>query len=388
MNKIYNKSQVLGGAALAAFVLAVVLMVSGMANTVNEIRETAISRAPEAILASAGLDEGEVVSLPVSYYDQKADDCVNAYEFKNRDALSRRQFEWTRCDYQAKGLEQGLVDYYLSEDYLPVALSGGRMVTNKGVNSDAFERWFSAVDGKSASYPGMLQMKYDATMAEFSFYNESFYPLDEVQNELSDLTRDAHNHLFTMNFSVPFTALADGNEAFEIEADDDTWVYVGDKLVIDMGGVHNAIVGKFMINEDGEVYSGVQDEDLAFSGVSVPAGESAIVRIFHADRDSADSRFNMKFIGMNLATEKSEFASNDEEEGVQIAYDPSDPTYQAPLGVTSVVQPDTVKGFILIATIEGVFVVIFAVLMAVSLRFIVKAYRENKEKRDRMDLQG
>ena len=96
----------------------------------------------------------------------------------------------------------------------------------------------------------------------------------------------------------------------------------------------------------------------------------------------------MKISGMNLAIEESKLASGDNEEGVQIAYDPSDPTYQAPLGVTSVVQPDTVKGFILIATVEGVFVVIFAVLMAVSLRFIVKAYREDKEKKDRIDMQG
>ena len=88
----------------------------------------------------------------------------------------------------------------------------------------------------------------------------------------------------------------------------------------------------------------------------------------------------MKFVGMNLAVEDSKFAKRGEEGAVQIAYDPSDPTYMAPLGATSVVQPDAVKGLMAAATVEGVFVVVFAMLAAVSLRFMVKAKREKKEK--------
>lgn len=380
MKKVYKKSQILGAVALVAFAVATVVMVVGMSRTIDEVKDSAISREPDAILASAGLDENKIVSLPVLYYDQKADECVNIYDLGMKDALSARQFEWTSCEYYNKGVEQGLVDYYLDEDFLPVALDGGESVANRGVKKEGFQKWFNAVDGQSVSYPGLLQMEYDSEQAEFYFYNSEFYPLDEVGNELADSTRDSHNHLFTMDFAVPFTVLADGNESFEIEADDDTWVYVDDALVVDLGGVHNAVAGRFTINKNGEVYAGIIEEDLAYSGVKVDAGEGAIIRVFHADRDSDDSQFNIRFIGMNLATEESKFARGNEE-GIQIAYDPSNPTYQAPLGVTSVTKPDSVKGFITIATLEGVFVVLFSILMAVSLRFMVKAYRDNKAKK-------
>ncbi|MBR3055826.1 fibro-slime domain-containing protein [Candidatus Saccharibacteria bacterium] len=375
MKKVYKKSQIIGGVALVAFTFATVLMVLGLSNTVGEVKEAAIARTPDAILASAGLDDGKIVSLPVTYYDQKADECVNVYDAGAKEALAARQFEWTKCEYYNKDIEQGLVDYYLNEEYLPDALEGGELIANKGIRGDNFEKWFNEVEGQSASYAGVLQLEYREAAAEFSFYKSEFYPLDDV----GELSEDRHNHLFTMSFAVPFTVLASGNEEFEITADDDTWVYVGDELVVDMGGVHNAATGRFAINEMGEVYAGVEDEDLAYTGVQVTAGEGAMVRIFHADRDSEDSVFDVKFVGMNLAVEDSKFAKRGEEGAVQIAYDPSDPTYVAPLGVTSVVQPSAVGGFVVVATLEGVFVVVFALLMAISLRFMVKVHRDKKE---------
>ena len=64
--------------------------------------------------------------------------------------------------------------------------------------------------------------------------------------------------------------------------------------------------------------------------------------------------------------------ANREGDGVQIAYDPTDPTYIAPLGETSVVKPDGTKGFIVMATVEGVMIVIFSVLMAAAIRSVVR----------------
>ena len=138
-----------------------------------------------------------------------------------------------------------------------------------------------------------------------------------------------------------------------------------------MGGVHEATTGKFSIHENGEVYSGVQGEELAYSGINVEPGEGSIVRIFHADRDSEDSVFKLKFAGMNLAVTDEKLA-NRKDDGVQIAYDPTDPTYVAPLGESTVVKPDSTRGLIVMATIEGVMVVLFGVFMAAAIRSVVK----------------
>ena len=234
------------------------------------------------------------------------------------------------------------------------------------------ESWFDEVEGKSNSYAGILGMQYIADGSEFVFEAEDFYPLDEVKfSEGDKVNKDGHNHLFTMNFAVPFTVLGSGEEEFSITADDDTFVFLGNNMVIDMGGVHDATTGKFVINEDGKVYSGVNGGEVSNSNIKVTVGEGAMVRIFHADRDSSDSTFNMKFSGMNLSVTNTEVAQSDEE-GVQIAYDPSDPTYMPPLGETRIFQPDSSRGLIIIATIEGVFTIVIAILLVLAIKFTLK----------------
>jgi len=124
-------------------------------------------------------------------------------------------------------------------------------------------------------------------------------------------------------------------------------------------------------DEDGEVYVGVDGEELAYSGVNVEKGTGSIVRIFHADRDSASSTFSVKFVGMNLSVTDTKLAEGNDD-GVQIAYDPNDPTYVAPLGESSVFRPDSTKGLIVMATIEGVVIVVISVLVASVARLMIK----------------
>lgn len=366
MKQNRSKSKKFGYVALMVFGMGAIVAIAGLSGAVSEIHNKSVAKTPDAILASAGVSEDEFVALPVLYYDQKADECVNLYDVSLHRALYARQFEWTECGYHNREIEQGLAEFELDDKYMPVAVEGG-LTSNRGID---FNRWFNAVDGKSASYSGVLEMKYLANGAKFVFEAEDFYPLDEVEFSAGDFTnKDGHNHLFTMNFAVPFTVLASGSEEFEIRADDDTFVFVGDKLVIDMGGIHGATVGRFIINKDGEIYAGVDGEDLAYSGVNVESGEGSIVRIFHADRDSKDSTFDVRFIGMNLSVTNSELAQSG---GVQIAYDPSDPTYVAPLGETSVFRPDSTKGLVIMATIEGVMVVAMSILIVSVARFVIR----------------
>lgn len=369
----YKKFRILGGIALAGFAVAVVLSIFSMSNTVKEISDIAVSKTPTAILASAGVQDGRAVSVPVLYYDQKADGCVNMYDLSAKNVLESRQFEWSGCEYYNKQVESGLVDFELGSDYLPVA-QGGQLTPNRGLND--MTRWFSAVDGKSASYAGTLKFDYRADGAEFSFYKDNFYPLDEAEFSKGDFVNDdGHNHLFTMSFAVPFTPLMSGDETFEINADDDTFVFVGDKLVLDMGGVHGAVTGKFQIRENGEIYNAVGDESLAYSGVTISADDGSIVRVFHADRDSEDSVLNVKFSGMNLALTDTRL-SKDGEDAIQVAYDPNNPSYVAPLGESVVFRPSGTKGLIIIATIEGAVLVVFSVFTVLMVKYLITSKRK------------
>lgn len=363
-----KKSRIVAIAVVAVFALGLLASVIGMSKTMGEIKQVAVSETPEAILASAGVDDGEDVSLPVAYFDQRSDECVNLYSVGANKAVKARQFEWSDCGYAHREIERGLVDFYLDEAYLPVAKAGS-LTSNRGID---MTRWFSSVEGKSKAYTGKLELKYDAdNAAELAMKEDDFYPLDDISFSKGDpVNTGSRNHLFTMNFAVPFTVLASGEESFEIEADDDTFVFVGNALVIDMGGIHDATVGKFEIHNNGEVYAAVDGEEMAYSGVQVAKDDGSIVRVFHADRDSADgSSFGIKFTGMSLNVVQTQLAGGD---GVQIAYNPNDPSYVAPLGESSVFRPDTTKGQIIMATVEGVMVLVCAVFMVLAARGLVK----------------
>ena len=353
------------GAAVAVFALALVVTMGAMAWTMSAINYATVSKEPTAILASAGVSEGTVVSLPVMYYDQNMDNCVNLYDLGTQETLYNRQFEWSECGYYYKGIERGMVEYELDEEHLPVAV-GGKLTSNRGVKGDNFKRWYHEVEGVSESRAGILKINYTTEGAKFSFYKREFYPLDGVG--ASD--KDGHNHLFTMNFAVPFRVLMSGDESFAVTADDDTWVYVDDKLVVDMGGVHDATTGEFVIHEDGEIYAGVNGEELAFTGVVLDKDADTVIRIFHADRNADESTFDVVMSGMSLTVTNTEIAGKDSE--VQVAYDPNDPTYVAPLGESTVFQPDNSRGLMIVATVLGVLVVLLAVFMMASVRGAIR----------------
>lgn len=368
MKKQKQKARMFGIVSLAVFVGATLLIVFAMSKTIAEVREIAVSNSSDILLANAGLKENEGVNLQVSYFDQRADECVNVYDDTQMALLKERQFGWFECGYYNERLEQGMVGFELDEQYLPIAKSGD-LITNRGLFD--MSRWFSEVEGKSKAFIGTIRLDYNPEDTSFSFHQNSFYPLDKVEYDKSEIVnKDGHNHLFTMNFAVPFTVLANGNESFMVTADDDTFVYVGDKLVLDMGGIHDAMSGEVAILDNGEVHSGIGGAELAYSGVNVQHGDSSIVRIFHADRNEEDSVFKMTFVGMNLGVVDTRLADGDDG-GVQIAYDPNDPSYVAPLGESSVVKPDTTKGYAILATIEGVVVVALAFLVVFSAKLII-----------------
>lgn len=367
--KIAKRMRIFGFGVLGVFGLGAVLATMAMSNSVREISKNTISKTPDAILANSAIDETNEISLPVAYFDQRMDKCLNFYDSAQREAMKKRQFEWASCGYYNNGIEQGLVGYQLNDKYLPVAV-GGELTSNRGLSD--ITHWFTAVDGKSKNYSGVIKLAHKAEGAVFSYSNETFYPIDEVKfSENDSVNGDGHNHLFTMDFAVPFTVLASGSEKFEITADDDTFVFVGNELAVDMGGIHDATTGRIEITENGEVYSSILGEETAFSGITVNQGESAIIRIFHADRNSSESVMKMEFAGMDLNVMNTSVAGNDDG-SVQIAYDPNDPTFVAPLGETLTTAPNNTKGFMVMAIIEGGAIVLMAIFAAVIARAMLK----------------
>ena len=358
---------------LAVTATAMGLVFSGINNAVGEFSTEIARHRADVILASAELDEETVVSVPILYYDQKMDECVNMYDADNWATLNNRQFEWKSCGYYTSEIETGMVKTELDSQYLPVAV-GGNSWTNRGVIQTNFKRWFSQVDGANKSYAGTLNLSYNPAIASFRYTNEEFYPLDEIAS--SELWEDGHNHLFTLNLGLPFQVLANGEEKFTVTADDDTWVFIGKDLVLDMGGIHGATAGSFKITENGEVHASIDEEDFAYTGVKLFAGEGAIVRIFHADRNSEDSVFKLNLNNMVPNITNSSLARSDG--GVEVAYDPMDPSYVAPLGESLRVDPDHTKSLTLVITIQAMLMGMLAVILVATTSLAWRYWRHDR----------
>ena len=300
-------------ALLAGVMAATGFTLFSLSGSVKELSVEITKSTANAILASARVTDETVVKVPVLYYDQVMDECTNLYD--SNSSAKIRQFEWASCEYYNSAIETGLTEPVLNDQFLPVAI-GGELLPNRGLAS-GFSRWFSAEDG--------------------------------------------NNHLFTLNLGVPVQILMDGKEEFAITADDDTWVYIGSELVLDMGGVHNATTGRLKILENGEVHTAINEEDFAYSGVRVYRDSGTVVRIFHADRNSSESVFKIKFSNMLLNITDTTIASGN---NVEVAYNPENPSYIAPLGESLRVEPDKSKMILAVVTAQAFILSILMIIFA------------------------
>ena len=336
---------------------AVIWTMVGLSNTVGELSQEMHKNQVDAILASANVDDETMVSVPILYYTQVSDECGNFYDVDAHEMASARQFEWSKCGYTHREVETELVEPVLDADYLPVGV-GGNALSNRGLNGEGFKRFFHTVEGKSQARAAEINLVYDADTASFSYENDEFHPVGDS--------------LFTFSLGVPIEVMGEGKEGFSISADDDTWVYLNDKIVIDMGGVHGVTTGRFKIQENGEVYSAVGDEDLAYSGVKLEKGEGVIVRIFHADRDSAESVLRVKLSNTLINVVDTTLAEAGD--GTTVAYDPENPDYIAPLGESLTYAPDKsrviLSAVIAQASVFGALMVVAMIVASVVWRMV------------------
>ena len=122
------------------------------------------------------------------------------------------------------------------------------------------------------------------------------------------------NH-FGMSFQVYFNIDEDSNQVFEFTGDDDVWVFIDNKLVLDMGGVHQAVNGSINfstgictvdyaynaardINREEETHN-LYTDSLGYSSKSV--GKTALasgthtLTFFYLERGAVASNCKIKF---------------------------------------------------------------------------------------------
>ena len=175
----------------------------------------------------------------------------------------------------AVGPLSGIVKNIIGGDRKPVyAPPGATAVTN---GADYFNQWYRDVAGVNQLFSVDIPLTPDPNRdGVFVFDSDAFFPIDDKGwgNQYQ-----SHNYDFTteVHFKFPYG----GGEVFTFRGDDDVWVFVNDKLAIDLGGVHEA--------ETGSV-----DLDKQATALGITPGKTYQMDIFHAERHVASSTFHVE----------------------------------------------------------------------------------------------
>lgn len=172
-------------------------------------------------------------------------------------------------------IDPGIVAPLLGGDGKPVYAGGTKGTTSTKEN---FDQWYRDVAGVNIHFDKTIPLSPDPTRPGYFIYDdEAFFPLGNDEGWGNQYL--AHNYDFTTEIHVTFPY--NGGELFTFRGDDDVFIFVAGQLVSDLGGVHNALTGKVVM------------DDWA-SKLGLVVGQNYRMDIFHAERHCCDSHFHLE----------------------------------------------------------------------------------------------
>jgi fibro-slime domain-containing protein len=154
-----------------------------------------------------------------------------------------------------------IVSPMLGVDQKPVYAGNPRTPSTTG--KDNFDAWYHDVSGVNMALPVSIQLVAGA-QGTYSFNNDAFFPIDG-----QGFGNQGRNHNFHFTAEIHTRFIYRGGEVFTFKGDDDIFVFINNRLVINLGGVHTQQTDQVSLDtratELGLVKDGTYPLDLFFA---------------------------------------------------------------------------------------------------------------------------
>jgi|SRR6478609_1776951 len=222
------------------------------------------------------------------------DDCANVITGVSRDFRSDRPNNHPDFEvFAGKTVSSGMVAPNLGDDQKPVYTGvcevGAQPTCLNGPQTTSqanFDQWYRSANGLNQPYLVRIWLAPQPS-GLFSFESLFYYPLDGAGFKDTGLADDQKQHNFGFTTEIHTQFLYKGGEVFQFKGDDDVWIFINQKLAVDLGGLHHAQAATIRLDD-------------AAPQLRIETGKVYSLDLFHAERHTNQSTFridsNLSFV--------------------------------------------------------------------------------------------